>query len=128
MINLKEILTSIGIGRYSLDKDYICIKQFTEEDLKDCRKQRFSDLSGIPYKFDFEVGRTYDIIEDWRTLNDDGYMWITILKERYQGGNIITDDMILGSVYSMIILSNFRKKELDEIREEKIDELFDGCK
>lgn len=127
MINLKEknSLVTLEIERYSVRK-FLCNLQFTEADLEECINQRFSDLcGGYPYRFDFEVGKIYDTIWDWKTFDDDGYMWVTILKERLNGETIITSDMILGSVYSIVMLNNFEEVTLVELREEILNRILE---
>lgn len=126
MIDIKEKLSLLTkeIGRYNV-LTHLCHSQFTEKDLEECINQRFSDLGGNPYKFDFEVGKIYDTIWDWRTFDDDGYMWVTILKERLNGRTLITDDMILGRVYSLVIINNFEEITLRELREEKINQILE---
>ena len=124
MIDLEEKINFTNIKRYDISI-HKCLKQFTKEDLDDCKSQRFSDLSGNPYIFDLEVGRVYDTIWDWKTLNDDGYMWGYILKDKWDGNTIIDDNKILGSAYSLVIINNFIDVTKEEIRNNKIETILE---
>jgi hypothetical protein len=110
--------------------------------MDECLRQRFHDLSGTPIHLDFEVGRIYDFLMDWFTLNDDGYMWCSVLKKRYCGQTVIQESEIcsvlkkrycgqtviqeseiIGRIYTTVLISCFRKLEKDEIRNLKIEEI-----
>lgn len=124
MIDLNEMLSSINVKRFSTSI-HKCLKQFTLDDLNECKSQRFSDLSGNPYLFDLDIDRIYDVVFDWKTFNDDGYMWTYILRDRWDGSNIIDDSKILGEAYSMLIGSNFVNITKEEIRDSKIETIFE---
>jgi hypothetical protein len=120
MIDLLE--SSYGIKRFSIET-HQCVRLFTEDVMDECLRQRFHDLSGTPIHLDFEVGRIYDFLMDWFTLNDDGYMWCSVLKKRYCGQTVIQESEIIGRIYTTVLISCFRKLEKDEIRNLKIEEI-----
>jgi hypothetical protein len=120
MIDLLE--SSYGIKRFSIET-HQCVRLFTEDVMDECLRQRFHDLSGTPIHLDFEVGRIYDFLMDWFTLNDDGYMWCSVLKKRYCGQTVIQESEIIGKIYTTVLISCFRKLEKDEIRNLKIEEI-----
>jgi|688.fasta_scaffold832138_2 hypothetical protein len=120
MIDLLE--SSYGIKRFSIET-HQSVRLFTEDVMDECLRQRFHDLSGTPNHLDFEVGRIYDFLMDWFTLNDDGYMWCSVLKKRYCGQTVIQESEIIGRIYTTVLISCFRKLEKDEIRNLKIEEI-----
>lgn len=113
-----------GIRRFNIET-HECVRQFTKEVMDECLNQRFHDPSGRPFYLDFEVGRIYDVLIDWTTLNDDGYLWATVLKDRYCGHRTIHESEILVRIYSTVLISCFRKLGLDEIRNLKILDIID---
>lgn len=128
-INLSEKSSAIpNLKRWSVIKNYRCKFKFTEFDFMDMRSLRFSDISDYKYgpmkHLDFEVNRIYDVVEDWTTLDDDGYMSVFILKDRWKGEDLITEDRILGRIYSSVLISHFKWLPPDVVRDGLIDQIL----
>lgn len=128
-INLSEKYHVIpNLKRWSVIRNYLCKSKLTESDFKDMKSLRFSDISDYKYGhmkiLDFEVNRTYDVVEDWTTLDDDGYMSVFVLKDRWKGENLITEDRILGRIYSSVLISHFEWLPPDVVRDGLIDQIL----
>jgi len=112
IINLDEV-TMFG-DRYQMDRNWVCRRLYDDKMLEEVRSLMFSDIDFPPYKVDLELGKMYDIVWDWRHLDDGGYMTVYILKSRWMGERMVE---CVGRVYSSIIDTHFQKMEDWEIRD-----------
>ena len=77
---------------------FICIKEFTEEDLTEIKSSKYQ--FSYPNRYNMiilEINEIYDIVYDWYTLNDEGECQIEIKK----------GEKSLGVTYSPIIRTHF---------------------
>jgi hypothetical protein len=112
IINLDEV-TLFGT-RYQMDRNWVCRCLYDDKTLEEVRSLWCSDIDFPPYKVDLELGKMYDIVWDWRHLDDGGYMTVYIVDDRWMGERMVE---CRDRVYSSIIDTHFQKVEDWEVRD-----------